>query len=1010
MALPASLAIAANVAETAGEGISRTLFGVAQLIAASAANVRANKEGAKALSRRVDELVTVITAEMEHLLAEAPALESLKAELHSFERILADIQSTLEEQGKRSYLSQVLHQDRDKEKINALSERVKHVFDVLMLQSGLRMNDMSRNVAAPLESSAALRDLDDNRRELASATAAVDAVIRLPPAPQQFFGRATETTAILNILGGTSPGYVAVIGGPGLGKTTLALSAAHQPAMIARFGRRRYFVPCDGSEGQPSCLTILGGAFGIGGSNAKTIRKKLTVILSGGPSLIILDNFESAWEATEHRADAEEVLLFLTSLGHVSLLVTLRGSERPQGVSWGRPFLPPLESLDDISAIQAFLSISGLDDIDIPGRALLRHLANVPLCVVLAAALAQHESTGILLERWEACQTGMLRRDYGLQTQSYVDASIALSLQSPRMQAVPDAARLLSLLALLPRGIVDTDIRIWGAQYSTRASATLLQTSLAFRAEGQRIQVLAPIRAFMLSRHPPSEELARPLYDYFFGLANALVSSGRSVTRPSTIAALAPELENAGFIIRYALEHCDDAAPAIAAAVSLCKLYSTTTYGPGPELAAPALDKARRLGLDQLTADLLLWWGTMSYNASVPGDTFEMYNEARSIYERIGHVDGTIDVSTNLLPFSNPPAALAEAKELCRLSEARGDPWRSAKCHQKLAEVYSRLGKHADACAGFERAIVIMRPLPQEPAVDRVIGYSLYQIGAALFDIGDYAQALSKLHEALPYLQSAENTFGIVLVHYQLGEGLLDQGHWAEAVEQIQLAVSNGAADFRFNISCLARLARAHLTGGNEAGALHAIEAAVPLVNPKDPFRYSTLLRAQADLALYRGDTEAARELLDATVSIARQTDGEWDREDVLPYEAATLQIRGRVAVAERRWDDARNCFVVVAIIRRMLPISTVVIPLCMLAEIVDDETAAVLVEALMLPLHRFGWQLLLGDILLRSASIARGQGDTRTAAHRASRALYRYDQTKNKQGQERVRAFMDGN
>ncbi|EJD53480.1 hypothetical protein AURDEDRAFT_179946 [Auricularia subglabra TFB-10046 SS5] len=1012
MALPTSLAIVANVAETAGEGISRTLFGVAHLISAAAANVRANKDAAIALSRRVNELVTVITTELERVQVEAPALEQVKAELQSFVAILAEIQSALEEQGKRSYLSQVLHQDRDKDKINALAERTRQAFDVLMLRSELRMDELSRNVAAPFVSSAALRDLQETRLKLSSeATVSKDPVTKLPPAPQQFFGRTSEITAIVDVLGGQSADHVAILGGPGLGKTALALSVAHQPAVVARFGCRRYFIPCDGSEGQPSCLTILGGAFGVGGSSTKTIRKKLTAILSSGPSLIILDNFESAWEASEHRADAEEVLRYLTSVERVSLLITLRGSERPQGVPWSRPFLPPLEALDDTSAIQAFLSISGLDDVDASGRLLLGHLANVPLCVVLVAALAQHESSRVLLERWDQHKTTMLQRDhYSLRAQSFVDVSITLSLESPRMQAVPDASRLLSLLALLPRGIVDTDIRIWGADYSTRALATLLQTSLAFRTEGQRVQVLAPIRAFMLSHHPPTEDLARPLYGYFFGLANALVSSGRSVTRPATVAALAPELENAGFIIRYALEHCGDATPAVAAAVSLCKLYSTTTYGPGPDLAALALDKARRLGLDQLTADLLLWWGSMSYNASVPGDPFEMYNEARGIYERIGNVDGTIDASTNLLPFTNSQAALAEAKGLCELTARRGDPWRSAKCQQKLAEVYSRLGKHADACACHERAIVIMRSVKQEPAADRVVGYSLYQIGACLFDMGDYAQAMSKFHEALPFLQSAENTFGIVLVHYQLGEGLLDQGHWTEAVEQLQLAVATGAADFRFNVTCLSRLARAHLLGGNEAGAFEAIAAAAPLTDSKEAFRYSTLLRAKAELALFRGDTDAAGEFLDAAVLAVRELYGEWGREDVLPCDAATFQIRGKVDVAERRFDDARNCFVIVAIIRRMFPISTVAIPLCMLAEIVDDETASILIDALMLPLQRFGWQLLLGDMLLHSARIARRQGEARTAAHRASRALHHYTQTKSKRGLEGVRSFLSEN
>ena len=80
----------------------------------------------------------------------------------------------------------------------------------------------------------------------------------------------------------------------------------------------------------------------------------------------MLDNLETAWEPKNNQQAVEEILLQLTDIPGLSLVVTLRGAERPSGVPWTRPFLPALHSLDYDASIKTFTSISDVRE-DAPG-------------------------------------------------------------------------------------------------------------------------------------------------------------------------------------------------------------------------------------------------------------------------------------------------------------------------------------------------------------------------------------------------------------------------------------------------------------------------------------------------------------------------------------------------------------------------------------------------------------------------------------------------------------------
>src|SRR6201996_4019557 len=147
--------------------------------------------------------------------------------------------------------------------------------------------------------------------------------------------------------------------------------------------------------------------------------------------MLVLDNLETPWEPKNNQQAVEELLLELTDVPGLSLVVTLRGAERPSGIPWTRPFLPPLHSLDYEASLQTFISISDVTE-DAPGLRELIHVTDgLPHAITLMATQAQYISCSLLLSRWNDKRTTMLTRGAKSRLSS-IDVSIRISLESDR--------------------------------------------------------------------------------------------------------------------------------------------------------------------------------------------------------------------------------------------------------------------------------------------------------------------------------------------------------------------------------------------------------------------------------------------------------------------------------------------------------------------------------------------------------------------------------------------------
>ncbi|KAJ6603424.1 hypothetical protein DFH09DRAFT_1068586 [Mycena vulgaris] len=332
--------------------------------------------------------------------------------------------------------------------------------------------------------------------------------------PKIFHERDSEIGHILNSLN-QETARIAILGGGGMGKTSLAKAVLHHPDTVAKY-EVRLFVPCDPATTGSDLAVIIGSYVGL--KPGRHLQRLVVDHFSTGTSsLLILDNLETLWDTLESRRDVEEFLSLLTSVQHLALIITMRGAERPAKVHWTHPFLPPLQPLTDQAARQTFIDIA--DAFHNPNEVtqVLQLTDNMPLAVDLIAHLVDYEGCANVLARWETERTALLSQGY--DRRSSLDASITMSLSSPRITSLPGAKDLLSLLSILPDGLSEVQlvqIRL-PIEDILACKAAVLGTGLAYN-EGNRLKVLIPVREHIRLLHPPPAPLIKPLQDRFHSL------------------------------------------------------------------------------------------------------------------------------------------------------------------------------------------------------------------------------------------------------------------------------------------------------------------------------------------------------------------------------------------------------------------------------------------------------------------------------------------------------------
>jgi ABC-type phosphate/phosphonate transport system ATPase subunit len=115
----------------------------------------------------------------------------------------------------------------------------------------------------------------------------------LPSKPKIFHGRESELDDITKMLCQQSP-RIAILGGGGIGKTSLAKAVLHHPDTVVKF-KHRFFVSAESAATSTDVAALIGLHVGLNPGQDLT-RSIVQCFLGQTSCLLSLDNLETVWE------------------------------------------------------------------------------------------------------------------------------------------------------------------------------------------------------------------------------------------------------------------------------------------------------------------------------------------------------------------------------------------------------------------------------------------------------------------------------------------------------------------------------------------------------------------------------------------------------------------------------------------------------------------------------------------------------------------------------------------
>jgi tetratricopeptide (TPR) repeat protein len=347
-----------------------------------------------------------------------------------------------------------------------------------------------------------------------------------------------------------------------MGKTSLALIVMTDPRIITRYPHR-YFISCEAAPTTDAILYEMADVMHIPVENrASYLQLCILDRLRDEKALICLDNFETPWEQGLSRHIVDQFLSSFDGIEDLAFLLTMRGSQRPDGVSWSKPHFRELDHLPLFHSKEIFQEIAD-QVVDDDAETLLQNVEGIPLAAKLIASIIRDgsETTSGLLSRWSQEKTSLIETG-GEHRLTSLDISIALSTESHRMKKCPEAQDILILFAFLPDGFPQQNHSPIHATLSDaldsinlqKAIQTLLSVSLIYIDSSQshniRYRILSPIRHYC-SRLAFNQPLLSTLTNVYVEFINENYNYGD----PRLHLTVLPELANTGQMITMALDN-----------------------------------------------------------------------------------------------------------------------------------------------------------------------------------------------------------------------------------------------------------------------------------------------------------------------------------------------------------------------------------------------------------------------------------------------------------------------
>jgi tetratricopeptide (TPR) repeat protein len=345
----------------------------------------------------------------------------------------------------------------------------------------------------------------------------------MPLKPEIFHGRDDFVEDIARSLLQEETSRICILGPGGMGKTSVSLAVIESPLIKEQFpGGNCVWVPCIEATSAALFLEILYTQLQVpeDGDKQVTLEKIISELdASKEPRLILLDNFETPWNAPGETQSlpVSDILRKLATLSHVAILVTMRGTYPPCDTIEWQPLT--IQPTNEAACRRIFHDINPSSKNDPNVDRLLAALGHMPFAVTLMANLGKRgKSTAKeLLEAWYTSGTDML--SVRNSPEKNMNRSISLSVDSEFVKQDPDALLLLAILSLLPAGTTKpnlcwwvTTVRIIPSAIATLSDAALLVENKRENSASSVLFVLPVVQSFMQQQNRIPEEIRRQVH------------------------------------------------------------------------------------------------------------------------------------------------------------------------------------------------------------------------------------------------------------------------------------------------------------------------------------------------------------------------------------------------------------------------------------------------------------------------------------------------------------------
>ncbi|KAG6856359.1 hypothetical protein H0H87_005346, partial [Tephrocybe sp. NHM501043] len=310
-----------NILEAIAQVIPIPGFGPAVKIAVSIMKAcdecHATLESAQELKIRIKRLVVVLVDDLKGKeMNEIPPklfkdVQSLKNDMHYIDGKLNQITS-------RNHIFAAFFRSLDDE---ILAREMEHTDMLSRLEQKITM------FHAPLNKLQVTMDgvkamLDDHPPSNVVPSSSLSTRSVMPANTISFHGRKPIVAELVSVVVGPSRRHICLTGPGGMGKTSTSLAVMSHVDVEARFpDQLRVWVPCVKAPTVSLFVETLHTSLGISNKSGNPLSDIISELSSSPPVVLLLDNFETTWNAEGGQSEAEGVLRCIHRLPHVTLFI-----------------------------------------------------------------------------------------------------------------------------------------------------------------------------------------------------------------------------------------------------------------------------------------------------------------------------------------------------------------------------------------------------------------------------------------------------------------------------------------------------------------------------------------------------------------------------------------------------------------------------------------------------------------------------------------------------------------